>query len=212
MKKTLLAGMAAGLVGLPMLTTPAQAEVTANVGWVSEYLFRGIPQKTSSASLGLDVESNGFYLGTWAADVGDGSEVDLYGGYLWEQGDLTLGVGGTVYLYTGDFDDTYQEINFYAGYGPLSAEFSIGRWDAFDDPKEDYTFFSLTAEHAGFYATYGRFGRDFEGDYLEAGYGFEIAGVDVNIAWVWSSKKLLGTPKDDDTIFIGFTKTFSLMD
>ena len=187
MKKTLLAGMAAGLVGLPMLTTPAQAEVTANVGWVSEYLFRGIPQKTSSASLGLDVESNGFYLGTWAADVGDGSEVDLYGGYIWEQGDLTLGVGGTVYLYTGDFDDTYQEINFYAGYGPLSAEFSIGRWDAFDDPKEDYTFFSLTAEHAGFYATYGRFGRDFEGDYLEAGYDFEIAGVDVNIAWVSSS-------------------------
>ena len=30
----------------------------------------------SSASAGVDYEEGGFYIGTWAADVGDGLEID----------------------------------------------------------------------------------------------------------------------------------------
>jgi uncharacterized protein (TIGR02001 family) len=81
----------------PLLASTASAELTANVGWVSEYHFRGLFQKTSSASAGLDFDQGGFYLGTWAGDVGDGAEVDLYGGYLWESGDFSLGAGATAY-------------------------------------------------------------------------------------------------------------------
>ena len=59
----------------------AEGEVSYNIGFVSEYYFRGIKQKDSSASAGMDYENGGFYIGTWAADVGDGLEVDGYFGY-----------------------------------------------------------------------------------------------------------------------------------
>ena len=46
------------------LVTPlagaAQADVSANVGWASDYYYRGLLQKESSASAGLNVE--GEYL------------------------------------------------------------------------------------------------------------------------------------------------------
>ena len=212
MRRSVIAGVAGSLALMPLLASTASAEVTANVGWVSEYYYRGLPQKTSSASAGLDFSSSGFYVGTWAADVGDGVEVDLYGGYGWEIGDFSLGIGATGYYYTGDFDDTYQEINLSAGYGPISAEFSIGEYEDFGGPTLDYTFFALTAEHNGFYGTFGGFGQDFEGTYAEAGYGFDVAGLDMSIAWVWSSKKLLGDTSDDNTIIFGISKTFSLLD
>ena len=65
----------AGLA-LILLAGTAQAELTGNLGFASEYHYRGILQKSSSASGGLDYEQGGFYAGTWAADVGDGLEVD----------------------------------------------------------------------------------------------------------------------------------------
>ena len=84
----------AGLLGtLLAMSGIAQADWSANVGYASEYHFRGILQKTSSASGGLDYESGGFYVGTWAADVGDGLEVDGYFGYGTEIGEVSLGIG-----------------------------------------------------------------------------------------------------------------------
>ena len=42
----------------------AQTSVTANAGWSSDYFYRGVPQKSSSASAGLDVEgANGLSIG-----------------------------------------------------------------------------------------------------------------------------------------------------
>ena len=100
------------LVALTLISSgAAQADLSANVGFASDYYFRGIFQATSSASAGLDYESGGFYAGTWAADVRDGLEVDGYFGYGGEVGDFGYGIGFTGYFYTGDFDDTYQEIN-----------------------------------------------------------------------------------------------------
>ena len=55
----------------------ATADLSYNIGYVSEYYFRGILQKSSSASAGIDYEENGFYIGAWGADVGDGIEYDI---------------------------------------------------------------------------------------------------------------------------------------
>ena len=61
------------LLGLLLvIATQAQADVSANLGFASEYYYRGIFQESTSANGGLDYESGGFYAGTWAADVGDG--------------------------------------------------------------------------------------------------------------------------------------------
>ena len=74
-----------GLIILPalaLLPAVSMAQWSANVGYVSDYIYRGIFQTESSASAGIDYEGeNGFYVGTWGADVGDGIETDLYFGY-----------------------------------------------------------------------------------------------------------------------------------
>ena len=79
--KTALAALAL------VAASTAQAELSANLGFASDYYFRGILQAGSSANGGLDFESGGFYAGTWAADVKDGLEVDGYFGYGGELGD-----------------------------------------------------------------------------------------------------------------------------
>jgi uncharacterized protein (TIGR02001 family) len=189
----------------------AQTEISANVGWLSEYFYRGIPQKTSSPSVGLDIASNGLYLGTWAADVGDGNEVDVYGGYGREVGRLSLGVGGTGYFYTGGFDNTYLEANLSAGLGPVSVAFAIGQYDS-EPESSDYTFLSVTAEHLGAFATFGMFGSDFTGRYGEAGYGFSVADVDLTISWILSDGDLalLESGDSDSTLVLGVSKTLPI--
>ena len=196
------------IAALLLLSGAAQAEWSANVGFASEYYYRGIFQESTSASGGLDFESNGFYAGTWAADVGDGLEVDGYFGYATDAGDVSLSVGFTGYYYTGDFDDTYQEINLGAGLGLFSLDVAIGQYDNFDGPTQDYIFYSVTAEKNGFYGKAGGFSKDFEGEYFEAGYGATIAKVDLGVSLIFSNSDLLG--ESDQTIVFTLGKSFDL--
>ena len=168
-----------------LVTTQASAEVSYNVGFVSEYYYRGIFQKSSSASAGIDFEQNGLYLGAWSADVGDGLEVDLYGGYGIEtDAGFSASLGFTGYYYTGDFDDTYQEVNLGLGYGMFSLGYSSGQWDGCG-AEEDYDFLEIGfATDSGFYGTYGTFGKDFDGDYFEFGYGTSISEFDVGVSYI----------------------------
>lgn len=192
----------------------AFAELSANVGWTSEYIFRGVPQKTSSASAGLDLEEGGFYAGTWAADVGDGLEIDGYLGYTFELDDLSFGIGGTGYYYTGDFDDTYQEINLSVGFANLSLDVALGQYDNFAGPTEDYTFVSASISHNGFHGVIGNFSNDFKGTYVDIGYGFNVAEeIDVTVSWIYSDEDLaLNAGEDDHTLLFGLAKTFSFSD
>lgn len=200
---------------ITVLTFPAAGsaqgvEATANVGWSSEYFFRGIPQKTSSASAGLDVELGGAYLGSWAADVGDGAEVDVYGGYGVELQGLSLTAGGTGYFYTGGFDDTYLEANLGSGYGPLNVELSIGRHGTDPEPEE-YWFLATTLEHAGAYGTFGTFGDALDGTYGEVGYRADVEELfELSVGWIYSTGEILGTDEDDHTLVLGVAKTFTL--
>ena len=221
-----------GLVGALLLASGiAHADLSANIGWASEYHFRGIFQKNSSASAGLDYEAGGFYVGTWAADVdngctdievedtvetvcADGLEVDLYFGYGASVGDVDLSIGYTGYFYTGDFDDTYQEINLGAGFGVVSLDVAIGQWDAFSDPKQDYVYYALTFEgESGLYATLGGFSRDFEGEYLEVGYGTTVAEIDLGAAVIFANDDLIGWyngGESDTSLIFTIGKSFDL--
>lgn len=186
----------------------AQAEWSGNVGYASEYHFRGIFQKNSSASGGIDYESGGFSGGTWVADVGDGLEVDGYFGYGADVGDFALSAGYTGYFYTGDFDDTYQEINLGAGYGLVSLAVAVGQYDNFDGPELDYTFYSLTVEKDGLYGTYGGFSQDFDGNYLELGYGMTVSDIDLGVALIFADSDLVGD--DEESIVFTIGKTFDI--
>ena len=186
----------------------ANAQASANVGWASEYHFRGILQKVSSASGGLDYESGGFYVGTWAADVGDGLEVDGYFGYGADVGDFSLSVGYTGYFYTGDFDDTYQEINLGGAFAGLSLDVAIGQYDNFGGPTQDYTYAELTYEHNGFYGKFGTFSQDFDGDYLQFGYDTTISDIDFGISLILANDDLVGN--DDESLIFTIGKSFDL--
>ena len=205
MNTSLRTGLIASLL---MITGVAQAEWSANVGFASEYYYRGIFQESSSASAGIDYESNGFYVGTWAADVGDGLEVDVYGGYGADVGDVSLSIGFTGYYYTGDFDDTYQEINLGAGFNIFSLDVAVGQYDNFDGPTLDYTYYSLTAEKNGFYGKYAGFSQDAEGEYLELGYGTTVSEIDLGVSLIFSNADLVG--EDDEAIVFTIGKAFDL--
>lgn len=196
---------------LSMVPAASLAEVTANVGWVSEYIYRGFPQSTSSASAGIDYEGSGFYVGAWGADVSMGSEVDLYFGYGGEVGDFSYGIGATGYYYTDDFDDTYQELNLNLGYEFVSIDAAFGEYDNFAGPTQDYSFLSIGLELGPVVLTIGTFGQDFNGEYAELGFGWEFEGVDLSFGVVHSTNDLLGGPGTQDTSLVfGIGKTFDL--
>jgi uncharacterized protein (TIGR02001 family) len=123
MKKTLIAAAVAAALAVPGLAlAQAAAEpasphtLTANVGVVSDYLFRGISQSNGNPAIqgGVDYShSSGIYIGTWLSSIswvsdtqGPGAsypvEIDLYGGYKGSLAeDLGYDLGVISYNYPG---------------------------------------------------------------------------------------------------------------
>lgn len=206
-----LKGLWAPLGLLFMAPAGGWADLTANVGWTSDYIYRGIPQSTSSASAGIDYEASGFYAGAWGADVSMGSEVDLYFGYGGQVGDISYGVGATGYFYTDDFDDTYRELNLNLGYELFSIDAALGEYDNFSGPTQDYSFLAIGFELGPVALTFGTFGQDFDGEYAELSFGWDFEGIDLSFGVVHSTNDLLGGPGTQDTSLVfGIAKTFDL--
>jgi len=223
MRKTL--GMAAIMFAFlaPLAVQAQEAEISANAGWVSQYYYRGILQKSSSASAGLDLASGVFSMGTWAADVGDGAEVDLYAAFGFDLTDnVSVSAGGTGYFYTGGFDDTYLEGNFGLGLGLISVEYSLGSYKT-SPTAVDYSFLGITLEgENGLFVTGGAFGDDLalgglfdSGHYVEAGYGFSAADLDFVISGIFNDSSLSGevsgprdAPTSELTLVFGVSKAF----
>lgn len=200
----------AGLLSCIGTIQSINAEVSSNVGVVSQYHYRGIQQTTSaSTSAGVDFENGGFSLGTWVADVSDGLEVDVYGSYSFElENGFSFGVGATTYQYTGDFDSAYNEINLSAGFSSFSLGYSIGKWDGVVGNKSateaDYTILTAAFEHKGFTGTIGVYGDEFEGEYFDLSYATEIGGFEVGIGLLISGSDL----DDDESLYFSFGKSF----
>jgi uncharacterized protein (TIGR02001 family) len=217
---------------LTAAATPAvsMAEASANAGWVSEYIFRGVFQEDSSAYAGIDyAHDSGLYVGTWGADVGKGLETDIYFGYAGGE-DFTYKIGFTGYYYTDDFDDTYQEVNLGIGYGIFALDVAVGEWDGalFGYPSTDYTFTSVViSPEVGPYYKIGLWGDDYadilvgtagDAEYFEIGYAhsLEDLGVDVSIAVTYSDDLVVANFDDGDealadyAIVFGVKKNFSI--
>jgi uncharacterized protein (TIGR02001 family) len=164
-----------------MAPNVAQAELTGNIGLMSQYFFRGIQQSPGvSPEFGVDYEhESGLYLGLWSAKVGQDAvdddpaivdiEYDIYGGYGTEINGFSLGAGFTLYRYlesgSDSWDSAYDEINLSAGYGPITVMYDRGihRGEASSvsfKKDRDYSVLSVAIEYAGFYGIYGS-GMDF---------------------------------------------------
>ena len=85
--------------------------ITANVGVVSDYRFRGISQTFGKPAIqgGFDyAHASGFYLGNWDSNVSETAgypngnlEMDFYGGYKKTIGDWGYDAGVLHYYYPG---------------------------------------------------------------------------------------------------------------
>lgn len=117
-------------IALLTLSTLGQAEVTANIGLTSNYVWRGATQNDDSAAVqgGIDwSHESGFYLGTWASNVdfGPGAgevELDIYGGYggaITDQ--IGYDVGLTYYGYPDSDDADFVELGLSGTFGQFTA-------------------------------------------------------------------------------------------
>ena len=189
LKKTLMVSVVAATLHSGVAL--AVDGLSANVGVVSDYYFRGVQQTASaSANGGVDYEhASGLSIGIWAADVegqspgpAAGIEIDTYASYAGEAGGIGYSVGYTHYGYTGTFDTSYDEVNLGASYGGFSLDIASG---SHEDPAavldDDYTFVSIGYGAGPLSVTYGAFGGDWGGAYLEVGLSTEIGGADAGI-------------------------------
>ena len=72
MKLSIGAVTAVAVLATPLVGVAQDAELSGNVGFASDYLYRGAPQGSSSASAGLGLTAGSFNLGA-SADVGSAS-------------------------------------------------------------------------------------------------------------------------------------------
>jgi len=125
---------------LAVVFSTAHAQLSTNVGLVSDYRFRGVSQSNNGAAVqgGIDyAHSSGLYVGNWNSSVSSalypnsaGLESNLYAG--WKKDvyrGLTVDVGSYNYFFLGKDNSTDSRFNtqeLYAGvgYGPVSVKYS----------------------------------------------------------------------------------------
>jgi len=185
-KKTLLA---AGIAGAALFGVQATAnaasqsegdgfqfpgEFSANVGFVSDYRFRGFSQTDKEPSIqgGFDwSHDSGVYLGVWGSNVEFNDahiETDFYGGFANEIGGLSYDVGLLYYAYPGSSDRF--NFNFIEGYLNLGHDFEVASVSAGAAYSPD--FFGGTGD-----ALYTNAGLSvpLPGDFaLDAGVGYQM--------------------------------------
>jgi len=109
--------------------------LTGNVGFFSQYVFRGLTQTNREPALqgGFDYgHASGLYAGTWASNIswlrdggsynaGGSLEWDFYGGFKGTFGktDFTYDVGALYYWYPGDVTPGFVRADTLEAYGAL---------------------------------------------------------------------------------------------
>ena len=226
MKKIIKSSLSVALATLMSISMFAQAgeavaddhssAVSYNIGYMSEYWYRGYYMTESSVSFGADAEMGNFYVGTWWADVDKGVEYDIYGGYNFELMGIPMYAGFTGYYYSDNFDSDYQEINIGADMGFMSIDAAVdGEYQlaAGDQGYQHYTitvplsFVGLPIDYQ--YQTWS--GEAITGHNHELHYGMTVSGVDVGLMLGRNidTGHAVGLEDNDDSTYANFTLGYS---
>lgn len=101
------------------LAGESTSNLTANLTFTSDYVFRGISQSQNGPAVqgGIDWTSDRFYAGVWASsiDFGGGapSEIDIYAGFAPTLGTVDLNFGAIYYAYPKANDPASGEFNYF---------------------------------------------------------------------------------------------------
>ncbi len=185
-------------------TTWEDTEISANVAYATNYVFRGVSQTDNQRALqgGFDwSHDSGFYIGTWASNV-DSSffagptdpqlEVDYYAGYANEVGEIGYDVGVLYYTYPGADDFDTWEFLVGLSYSYFGATLYYSDELNFIGVEESAYYLDLSAEFplGNEFALAAHVGYNAGDAYDEAGDGI---GVDSYIDWaIGISRPLLG--------------------
>ena len=226
MKKLIKSSLSVALAALMSISMFAQAgeavadesssAVSYNIGYMSEYWYRGYYMSESSVSFGADAEMGNFYIGTWWADVDKGVEYDIYGGYNFSLMGVPMYAGFTGYYYSDNFDSDYQEINIGADMGFMSIDAAVDgeyQLDAGDQGYQHYTitvplsFVGLPIDYQ--YQTWT--GEAITGHNHELHYGMTVSGVDVGLMLGRNidTGHAVGLEDNDDSTYANFTLGYS---
>ena len=206
---------------------------SSNMGFMSDYIYRGVHQAGSSGYGGFDLEYGSFYVGTWFADLQEGGwntnthrgfEYDVYAGIGFDLTDsMSAYVGYTIYRYTDKganaFDDDYDEFNIGVSFAmtddlSISLDYSNGENTATDQSETDYDIGTVTLDYLGAYFTYGDWGiseddtGETDAEYMEIGYSRTVGDFDLGGYFVLSEKELAtasDTQEDGDFSRFVFT-------
>lgn len=142
MHKTVKPALLTAVAAAALTSGSALAELSANIGVTSNYVWRGLSQSDDGPAIsgGIDYEhASGLYVGTWTSSVGDwgneqagdGYELDGYFGFAGTAGPLGYDLGFIYYAYPLN-----TELDFYEVYGLVSYDFvELGL--AYDPDNED---------------------------------------------------------------------------
>jgi hypothetical protein len=212
----------------------AYADASANIGIMSDYIFRGVYTSDASAFAGLDIEAeSGVYLGVWGADIQNGLEYDVYLGYAGGGENITWNVGLTGYYYTdatkeylSPFDiGSSAEWNFGFSYGFLTIDVALGDYNnqSTNGEEQTYTYVGATfAPEVGPYYFIGKNtykevrgfpGSGARGYWVEIGKAFEIGDdLELSIAALYTPDAANPTDSDpfaDRAVFLSGTNPFA---
>jgi len=240
MKKIYSLAMLPVLFILPSTTLAGEKigdfDLSANVGFVSEYSFRGIAQSDENPALqgGFDLSHvNGLYAGVWGSNVNfnDGDEanleVDVYGGYSGEFNGITYDIGLVYYAYPGaddslDYDFVEAAVTVGYDFDAFSTSVSINYSPEYFGDSGDAIYYALgfdvplpsdltLSAHVGHQVIddNAAFGVP---DYTDwsVGLGYNLAGFDLSLQYVDTDLEEPSECADgcDSRIIFGISKSF----
>jgi len=177
---------------------PSQAEVTANAGIANNYIWRGLTQSINEAVVtgGIDyANENGFYAGTWAANISYDSydvysyEHDMYFGFGGEAGNVAYDIGYLYYNYDSQAGFDFGEVYGSLGFGNFSVGLSVlANAEPDEAPGQDFGFGKATYLSADYVIPLEsgteigfHIGRH-DGDFAEAFNGVTDDYIDYNVS------------------------------
>ena len=211
-------------------------EVSSNIGFYSDYVFRGISQSDKDFAVqgGFDAShDSGFYLGTWASNVNfqddneASAELDIYGGYGFSYKSFNVDLGAIYYAYPdADSDLNYDFYEVYAGVDTTIDKLGLGASVNYTPENfgnsGDATYLALTGDYAltnnltlksniGYQMIddANAFGTD---DYLHwgLGLGYDLNGFDLSVKYSQSDLDTAGPcgSSCDPKVIFGLSREF----
>lgn len=188
MKKRMNIVKSVVVAGALIISGNAMAALSGNVGFNSNYLWRGQTQTNDQSAIsgGIDyAHDSGLYVGLWTSNVTwtttPGSELDAYVGFSGEAGSMSYDIGYISYGYPHEATSDFSELYVGVGFGPASLTYSMDSVNktSYIDLSADFKF----SDKMGMGVHYGTWGdsatgTDYSVSLSQGDFAFGISSYD----------------------------------